>query len=104
MLRGQCDGPLPFALQGSGLMCPSGQSGDLMAVRMKPTKPPSFDVAWCATQGGEGSPMATGVNSGGGSATVWSAGSDAASNQLYAFNSVTGAKLWSSGALGTVAR
>lgn len=49
-----------IVFKGSGLMCPSGSSGDVMAVRMKNTKPsPSFDVAWCATQGGAGSPMVT---------------------------------------------
>lgn len=48
--------------------------------------------------------MATGASSAGGSATVWSSGTDATSNQLRAFNSVTGAQLWASGVIGTVAR
>lgn len=35
---------------------------------------------------------------------VWSASSDAASNQLHAFDGATGRQLWASAALGTVAR
>ena len=38
-------------LQGNGLKCPGGQAGDMMAVRMRATKPnPSFVIAWCAQQ------------------------------------------------------
>lgn len=38
-------------IQGNGLMCPGGKAGEIMAVRMRATKPnPSFVIAWCAQQ------------------------------------------------------
>src|SRR5580692_2352206 len=44
---------------GTGVGCPKGTKGDLVAVRLAATAPPTFSVAWCATSNGYGSPIVT---------------------------------------------
>ena len=78
--------------RGKGLGCPTGQSGDLTAVKITPGSPPSLAVAWCANQGGSGSPMVT-VSSetpGSADAIVWVVGAEQ-TNQLQGFDGDTGA-------------
>jgi hypothetical protein len=73
-----------FHSSGSGIGCPSGQTGNLIAVLVAPTLANS-KVAWCSSQGGLGSPMVT-TTDGKSNAIVW-----AANNALYGFDGDTGA-------------
>src|SRR5438445_7439649 len=47
-----------FETRGSGVGCP-GRSGNLVALRIGAAAPPTIDVAWCADNGGRGSPIVT---------------------------------------------
>jgi hypothetical protein len=69
---------------GSGVGCPGGQTGNLIAVLVTPTVSMSR-VAWCSSQGGLGSPMVT-TTDGKSNAIVW-----AANSALYGFDGDTGA-------------
>jgi hypothetical protein len=80
--------------KGNGAGCPMGQSGDLTAVKISATNPPRPSVAWCARQGGNGSPMVT-TTDGTNEAIVWSLGS-----RLMAFDGDTGAVVFNGGAAG----
>jgi hypothetical protein len=79
-----------FRAQGQG--CPAGQSGDLTAVRITATTPPHLQIAWCANQGGRGSPIVT-TTDGHSESIVWTSGSEQ-SNFLRAFNGDTGAVIF----------
>ena len=76
--------------RGKGVGCPTGQGGDLTAVKITAGSPPTLAVAWCATQNGSGSPMVTVSNDQGGDAVVWIVGAEG-SNQLQGFDGDTGA-------------
>jgi hypothetical protein len=76
--------------KGNGMGCPSG-SGDLTAVRISAASPPKPSVAWCATQGGNGSPIVT-TTDGQADAIVWSLGS-----RLVGFDGDTGAVIFNGG-------
>jgi hypothetical protein len=92
--------------KGAGIGCPSGQSGNLTSVRIRPGAPPTVSVAWCADQQGNGSPMVT-TSDGQSEAIVWSVGAES-SNRLYGFNGDTGAMVFGGGgaaeAMGNVRR
>jgi uncharacterized protein (TIGR03437 family) len=88
-----------------GIGCP-GSSGDLVALRIGASSPPTIEVAWCADNQGRGSPMVT-TTDGSSQPVVWTAGSES-SNRLHAFNGETGELLFAgggeSGQMGTVRR
>ena len=84
---------LVFRSEGQG--CPSGQSGDLVALAVKDS---SVSVAWCADAHGRGSPIATANGSG---AVVWTIGAQGDS-RLHAYDGDTGAELGQSDAVGAV--
>ena len=92
--------------KGSGSSCPSGQSGDLTAVRITATSPPGVVTAWCANQGGLGSPMVT-TTDGSAEAIVWSVGAEG-DERLHGFDGDTGQVVFGGGgatdALGYVRR
>ncbi len=88
------------AFAGKGLLCPAGQSGDFMAVRIIPGAPPSVRTAWCAWQNGRGSPMVTTTN-GHSEAIVWSAGAEG-DNRLHGFDGNTGRVVYSGSGSGNV--
>jgi len=90
---------------GGGLItvCPSGMSGDLLALSVVTTPSPKLVPAWCAQSGGKGSPIAT-TTDGTSNAVVWimSTGgtggpgnSPGATNNLLAFDGDTGAAVGS---------
>lgn len=81
--------------KGSGSHCPSGQSGDLTAVRLVPGSPPTIRTAWCARQNGKGSPMVTTAD-GHSEAIVWSAGAEG-DNRLHGFDGDTGQVVFAGG-------
>jgi hypothetical protein len=72
-----------------------GQSGDLVAVKISATAPPRPSVAWCASQGGNGSPMVT-MTAPMGEAIVWSLGG----TTLKGFDGDTGAVIFSGAGAG----
>jgi hypothetical protein len=77
--------------KGNGTGCPAGQSGDLTAVKISATSPPRPTVAWCARQGGQGSPMVT-TTDGQAEAVVWGLGT-----KLMGFDGDTGAVVFNGG-------
>ena len=83
-----------FNATGNGIGCP-GPSGDLVAIRIGSSAPPTIDVAWCANNQGRGSPIVT-TTDGSSSPVVWTAGSES-SNRLHAYNGVTGEVLFAGG-------
>jgi hypothetical protein len=72
--------------------CPRG-SGDLATVRLSGTR---IAMAWCANNGGQGSPIITTTNEQGSEAIVWTAGA-AGTNRLHAWDAVTGAVVFNGG-------
>jgi hypothetical protein len=83
-----------FETRGSGIGCP-GASGNLVALRIGASAPPSMTVAWCADNLGGGSPMVT-TTDGRSEPVVWAVGTGL-SNRLHAFNAETGAILFGGG-------
>lgn len=84
-----------LAFKGDGLGCPNGP-GNLTAVRITAGEPPTAEVAWCADQGGEGSPMVTQTQAEGGDTIVWSVGSEG-DKRLHGFDGDTGAVVYAGG-------
>jgi hypothetical protein len=76
---------------GSALNCPAS-NGDLGALRISKTSPPQISVAWCANQGGGGSPIVT-TTDGHANAVVWGLGAGS-SDRLRAFDGDTGQVLF----------
>jgi len=73
--------------------CPTG-SGDLATVKLSGT---SIAMAWCANNGGQGSPIITTTDDQGSEAIVWTAGAGS-TNKLHAWDAVTGAVVFNGGA------
>ena len=90
------------AFKGDGAECPGSESGDLTAVRIVPGAPPTVTTAWCAQQGGLGSPMVT-TTDGQSESIVWSVGAEG-DERLRGFDGDTGQVLYASGSLGSVRR
>jgi hypothetical protein len=78
-----------------GVGCPAGQSGDLVALKLGATAPPTISVAWCAENLGGGSPIVT-TTDGSADAVVWSVGFEA-SQRLHGFDGETGAVIYAGG-------
>jgi hypothetical protein len=83
-----------FAARGNGVGCPS-HSGNLVALRIGASAPPSMAVAWCANNMGGGSPIVTSTD-GKSNAIVWTVGAGS-SNRLHAFDGETGQVLFAGG-------
>lgn len=83
-----------FETNGNGVGCP-GRSGNLVALRIGASAPPTIDVAWCANNMGRGAPMVT-TTDGKSDPIVWTAGAEV-SNRLHAFNGETGEVLFGGG-------
>ena len=81
---------------GAGVGCPKGQTGDLMALRIGATAPPTIAVAWCAAGNGEGSPAVT-TSDGSAEAIVWFIGAEG-DGKLHGFDGDTGDILFAGGA------
>jgi hypothetical protein len=81
---------------GSGIGCPGGTAGDLVAVKLDPTAAQKMTVAWCADAQGEGSPIIT-SSDGKNDALVWTAGAEA-SEKLHAWDLATGTLVFAGGA------
>lgn len=83
-----------FDTRGTGSGCP-GRSGNLVALRIGASAPPTIDVAWCADSGGKGSPIVT-TTDGSSEPVVWVVGAES-NNRLRAFNGTTGEVLFAGG-------
>jgi hypothetical protein len=83
-----------FSGGGLGVGCP-GAPGDLVALRINPDSPPTFSVAWCASNNGWGSPIVT-TTDGFSNPIVWVIGAEG-SNRLYAYDGETGETLFDGG-------
>jgi hypothetical protein len=79
---------------GLGVGCP-GAPGNLVALRVGASRPPTITVAWCANNLGRGSPIVTTTN-GSSQAVVWTVGGES-SNRLHAFDGETGSVLFDGG-------
>jgi hypothetical protein len=86
-----------FQTRGNGIGCP-GRAGNLVALRIGASAPPSIMVAWCANNLGGGSPIAT-TTDGRSESIVWTVGTGA-SNRLHAFDGETGEVLFAGGGQG----
>jgi len=86
-----------FNSTGNGIGCP-GSPGNLVALRIGATAPPTISVAWCANNQGRGSPIVT-TTDGTSEPVVWTVGSES-SNRLHAFNGETGEVLFDGGRQG----
>jgi len=80
---------------GLGVDCPKGMMGDLIALHVAPTSPPTFSVAWCATSHGQGSPMVT-TTDGQSDAVVWVVSAQG-TNLLLGFDADTGESVFDGG-------
>lgn len=76
----------------TALGCPTG-SGDLATVKLSGTR---IAMAWCANNGGQGSPIITTTDDRGSEAIVWTAGA-AGTNKLHAWDAATGAVVFNGG-------
>jgi hypothetical protein len=76
-------------------VCPSGMGGDLLALRVTATSPPTLVPAWCASSEGQGSPIAT-TTDGESNPLVWIVGAQG-SDRLLAFDGDTGAAVYTGG-------
>jgi hypothetical protein len=85
---------LIFETMGTGMGCP-GRSGNLVALRIGASAPPTINVAWCANNMGKGSPIVT-TTDGRSEPVVWTVGSEG-TNRLHAFNGGTGEVLFAGG-------
>jgi len=84
------------AFKGTGQECPGGQSGDLTAVKIVTTPQLALTTAWCAQQGGMGSPMVS-TTDGHANAIVWSLGAEG-DGFLKGFDGETGRQIFQSSA------
>ncbi len=73
-------------------------SGNLYALRVGPTKPPTISVAWTASEGGgRGSPFVTSTD-GTNNVVVWGIGSDTGGDhRLHGFDGDTGTNIFTGG-------
>jgi hypothetical protein len=83
---------------GQGASCPSGQSGELVALQIGATNPPTLTTAWCADSNGNGSPIVT-MTGCGSQAIVWVVGATG-SNRLYGFDGDLGTPIYTGGGSG----
>jgi hypothetical protein len=75
--------------------CGDAGAGDLIALKIAPTNPPSFSVAWCASSQGLGSPMVT-TTDGQSDPIVWVVSAQG-TNLLLGFDGETGALVYNGG-------
>jgi hypothetical protein len=83
----------------SGIGCPNGTSGDLVAVKIGAASPPTLSVAWCADSKGQGSPIVT-TTDGTADVVVWAHAALSTDQRLYGFDGDTGAVVFGGGGPG----
>jgi hypothetical protein len=80
---------------GGGTTCPMG-SGDLVAVQITATNPPTSMPLWCANSGGNGSPIVTTTDAKGSNPIVWIVGTEG-TNKLTGLDAKTGKTIFDGG-------
>jgi hypothetical protein len=84
----------------TGFGCPAGTSGDLVALLISRSAPPTISVAWCADNHGRGAPIVT-TTDGSSEPVVWTIGAEGtdplSANRLFAYNGETGEPLFTGG-------
>src|SRR5262249_34395263 len=78
----------------TGFGCP-GTPGDLVALRISASSPPTMSVAWSPENNGRGGPIVT-TTDGSSGPVVWTIGAEG-TNRLYAYNGETGEPLFTGG-------
>ncbi|HTT79223.1 MAG TPA: hypothetical protein VMF86_06050, partial [Stellaceae bacterium] len=76
-------------------VCPPGESGDLVALKIVAGSPPRLSPAWCAAFDGAGIPIVTTSTRAGANPIVWVLGAEG-DGRLHAFRGDTGAPLTAS--------
>jgi hypothetical protein len=84
-----------FHADANGTSCP-GPAGDLIAVKLTATSPPTFTTVWCGKTGGNAAPIVTTTDAAGSNAIVWVVGAEG-TNQLTAWDGETGTQLFNGG-------
>jgi len=82
-------------VDGGGVGCPAEQTGDLIAFRIGSSSPPTITVAWCADNGGRGSPIVT-TTDGSSEPVIWTTGAYY-TNRLHGYDGETGELLFDGG-------
>jgi hypothetical protein len=80
---------------GNGTGCP-GAGGDLIVGQITATNPPTFKTVWCASSGGNGSPIVTTTDAAGSNPIVWIVGTEG-TNKLTGWDGMTGANIFNGG-------
>jgi hypothetical protein len=80
----------------AGVACPTGQSGDLVAVKIGATSPPTLTTAWCQDNHGAGSPIVSTTDAQS-NAIVWSAGAEQNPARLHGWDGDTGQPIFTGG-------
>jgi PQQ-like domain len=81
-------------LKGQGEACPSGQAGNLTALKISATSPPTLSIAWCGGPFSNTSPAVSQTDGSGSDTIVWVVGSD---YKLYGIDGDTGANVFTGG-------
>jgi hypothetical protein len=86
---------LVFHARAGGTSCPSGMSGDLIAVKIAATSPPTFTTAWCQPTGGDAGPIVTTTDATS-NPIVWVAGAGG-TERIKGWDGETGAPIFAGG-------
>ena len=78
---------------GTGVGCPNGRKGNLVALRIDAGAPPSVSVAWCSVETDLASPITSVIAASGADAIVWAI----SSNRLIGYNASTGEEVFAGG-------
>ena len=82
-----------IANSGTGVACPGGRKGNLVALQIAASAPPTVSTAWCAVETDLASPITSVSSSSGSDAIVWAI----SSNRLIAYNAATGDEIFAGG-------
>jgi len=78
---------------GTGVVCPNGQTGNVLTVKIGATNPPTITPVWCSDRGDLSPPIASASSSNGADALVWAIGGVG----LYAYDGETGTPVFTGG-------
>ncbi len=82
-----------IANSGTGVACPGGRKGNLVALQIAASAPPTVSTAWCAVETDLASPITSVSSNSGTDAIVWAI----SSNRLIAYNAATGDEIFAGG-------
>ncbi len=82
-----------IAQNGTGVACPTGRKGNLVALHIAASAPPSVSTSWCSVESDLASPITSVSSASGTDAIVWSI----SSNRLIAYNAANGDELFAGG-------